>query len=74
MGRETTNCTAVAQEMCNMIEYLLECTRDWVWGMGSVTGYTAIECERAEKRSCHAVRGELKSTTGAPLMIGVKWL
>lgn len=57
-----------------MIERLLERMRDWVWRLGSVTGYTVVECERAEKRSCHAARGELKSTTAAPLLIGVKWL
>lgn len=59
--------------MCNMIELLLERTRGWVWGLGSVTGYTIVECEGAEERSRHAVRGELKSTTAAPLLIGVKW-
>lgn len=55
-----------------MIERLLECMRDWVWGLGSVTGYTVVECEGAEKRSCRTVRGELKSMTAAPLLIGVK--
>lgn len=57
-----------------MIERLLECTRDWVWGLGSVTRYTVVECEGAEKRSCCTLRGESKSTTTAPLLIGVKWL
>lgn len=50
MRRRTTKCTAVVQEICNMIEHLLERTRDWVWGLGSVTGYSVVECEGAEKK------------------------